>query len=229
MDELFTEYPFYGYRKMYNQLKNEGMFVGKDKVLKYMRVLGLETFYPEKKNLSSPNKENKIYPYLLRGIKIKRPNQVWSIDITYIRMASGFMYLAAIIDWYSKYLLSYKLSNSLEMNFCIETLKDALNSYGNPEIINSDQGSQFTSMDFTTIVSKNDIKISMDSKGRALDNIAIERFFRSLKYENIYINEYNDVKELKEGINRYIEFYNLRRLHQTLKYKTPAEIYQSMA
>jgi len=229
MDELFTEYPFYGYRKMYNKLKNEGIFVGKDKVLKYMRVLGLETFYPKKKNLSSSNKENKIYPYLLRGIKIKRPNQVWSIDITYIRMAAGFMYLAAIIDWYSKYLLSYKLSNSLEMNFCIEALKDALNIYGNPEIINSDQGSQFTSMDFTSIASKNDIKISMDSKGRALDNIAIERFFRSLKYENIYINEYNDVKELKEGINRYIEFYNLRRLHQTLNYKTPAEIYHNMA
>jgi len=194
-----------------------------------MRVLGLETFYPKKKNLSSSNKENKIYPYLLRGIKIKRPNQVWSIDITYIRMAAGFMYLAAIIDWYSKYLLSYKLSNSLEMNFCIEALKDALNIYGNPEIINSDQGSQFTSMDFTSIASKNDIKISMDSKGRALDNIAIERFFRSLKYENIYINEYNDVKELKEGINKYIEFYNLRRLHQTLNYKTPAEIYHNMA
>ena len=194
MDEIFTKYPFMGYRRIYCNLLEEGYSIGRDRVLKYMGILGLEAIYPKKQStLSIPNREHKIYPYLLRDIEINRPNQVWSIDITYIKIVKGFVYLVAIIDWFSRYLLSYSVSNSLDVHFCKETLNDALSKYNKPCVLNSDQGSQFTSKDFINILLKNDIAISMDSKGRAIDNIIIERFFRSIKYENIYINEYNSV------------------------------------
>jgi putative transposase len=229
MDEIFTEHPFTGHRKIHKQLLREGFLIGKERVLKYMHTLGLETIYPKRKRgLSNPNKNHIIYPYLLRDIEINRPNQVWAIDITYIRMVGGFIYLVAIIDWYSRYLLAYRLSNSLEVYFCKEALLEALEKYPKPEISNSDQGSQFTSAVFTKILLDNDIRISMDSKGRAIDNIAIERFFRSLKYEKIYINEYKTVKEVKEAIKDYIQFYNNKRLHQSLEYNTPSEIYYNL-
>ena len=227
MDEIFTDYPFYGYRKIYHQLLKEGFSIGKDRVLKYMNILGLEAFYPKKKKgLSDTNKEHKIYPYLLKNLKITEPNQVWAIDITYIRMKGGFVYLVAIIDWFSRYILSYKLSNSLEIYFCKDALFEALDKYGKPIIFNSDQGSQFTSNSFTRILLDNNIKISMDSKGRALDNVIIERFFRYLKYENIYINEYLNIKEVLEGIKKYLYFYNNKRLHQSLNYNSPIDLYK---
>ncbi len=226
MDEIYTEQPFTGYKKIHQQLLREGFLIGRDRVLKYMHILGLETIYPKKKKgLSNPDKEHIIYPYLLKDIEITMPNKVWAIDITYIRMKGGFIYLVAIIDWFSKYLLSYRLSNSLEVSFCKKAFEDALEKYPRAEILNSDQGSQFTSSIFTKILLENNIKISMNSKGRAIDNIAIERFFRTLKYENVYINEYETVKEVKQGIKKYIQFYNVKRLHQSLEYNTPYEIY----
>lgn len=228
MDEIFTEQPFYGHRKLWKQLKKEGYFIGRDKTLGFMHTLGLEAFYPHKKvNTSMANKAHKKYPYLLKGLEIVRPNQVWSIDITYIRIRGGFCYLAAIIDWFSRSILSYRISNSLEVQFCIDALHAAFEKYGVPEIFNSDQGSQFTSEDFTNELNDRKIKISMDSVGRATDNIIIERFFRSLKYEDIYLKEYQSVAELKEGIRVYIEFYNHRRIHQSLDYKIPFEVYLS--
>lgn len=228
MDEIFTEQPFYGHRKLWKQLKKEGYFIGRDKTLGFMHTLGLEAFYPHKKvNTSMANKAHKKYPYLLKGLDIVKPNQVWSIDITYIRIRGGFCYLAAIIDWYSRSILSYRISNSLEVQFCIDALHAAFEKYGVPDIFNSDQGSQFTSEDFTKELNDRKIKISMDSVGRATDNIMIERFFRSLKYEDIYLKEYQSVAELKEGVRVYIEFYNHRRIHQSLDYKIPFEVYLS--
>ena len=228
MDEIFTKYPFYGYRRIHNQLLNEDFSIGKDRVLKFMKALGLETFYPKKKKgLSDPNKEHKTYPYLLKNLKINKPNHVWAVDITYIRMKGGFVYLVAIIDWFSRYLLSYKLSNSLEISFCQEALYEALDKYEKPDIFNSDQGSQFTSSKFTNILHNNNIRISMNSKGRALDNVIIERFFRSLKYENIYLNEYLSIKEVQQGLIEYIHFYNNERFHQSLKYFPPIYMYKN--
>ena len=226
MREVYSAYPIYGYRKLYAQLKRERFVTGRDRVLKYMRILGIQSICVKgKKKTSIPNKDHKKYPYLLNDLNIDRPNQVWAVDITYIRLKGGFVYFVAIIDWYSKYILSYRVSNSLEVSFCKEALSEAIERYGSPEILNSDQGSQFTSYDFTNMLLDNKISISMDSKGRAIDNRIIERFFRSLKYENVYIYEYDTVKDVKSGIREYIQFYNTERLHQTLKYKTPAEVY----
>ena len=226
MDEIYTDCPFYGYRKIHQELIREGFAIGKDKVLRFMQVLGIEALCPgAKKYTSVPDKNHKVYPYLLNDIEINSPNQVWAIDITYIRMTGGFIYLVAIIDWYSKFLLSYRLSNSLELYFCKEALNEALDIYEKPDIFNSDQGSQFTSFDFTKILLEKEIAISMDSKGRAIDNRIIERFFRTIKYENIYPYEYSSLLQVKKGIGEYIQFYNYRRLHQTLDYLTPAEVY----
>ena len=226
LNEVYSAYPIYGYRKLYAQLKREHIVVGRDRVLKYMRLLGVQSICTKrKKKTSIPNKDHKKYPYLLNDLNIDRPNQVWAVDITYIRLKSGFVYFVAIIDWYSKYILSYRVSNSLEVSFCKEALSEAIDCYGCPEILNSDQGSQFTSYDFTDMLLDNKISISMDSKGRAIDNRIIERFFRSLKYENVYIYEYETLKDLKSGIRDYIQFYNSERLHQTLEYQTPAEIH----
>jgi putative transposase len=204
-------------------LRREGHEVNRKRIQRLMRLMGLEAIYP-KPNLSKGQPENKIYPYLLRDVKISRSNQVWGTDITYIRLSKGWAYLVAIMDWFSRYVLSWKLSISLEGGFCIEALEKAL-VIGNPEIFNSDQGSQFTSLGFVYKLEQNNIQISMDGKGRAIDNIFTERLWRSLKYEEVYIRDYQNVREAREGISKYMNFYNHERPHQSLGYKTPAEVY----
>jgi putative transposase len=184
-----------------------------------MRKMGLEAIYP-RRNLSQRNPEHRIYPYLLSDIEIRTPFQVWSADITYIRMMKGFMYLVAIIDWHSRYVLSWRLSNTLETDFCVEALREAL-GFGTPDIFNTDQGCQFTSSDFTKILTERDIRISMDGRGRALDNVFVERLWRSVKYEDIYLKEYEDVPDLRSGLKSYFKFYNNERPHQSLDYQTP--------
>jgi putative transposase len=223
IDKIFTEYPFLGSRKIKEELIREGWSVGRDMVSSLMREMGLIPVYPKPK-LSRKDSQHKIYPYLLRGVVISRPNQVWSTDITYIRASRGFFYLVAIIDWFSRYVLSWRLSNSLEVGFCIEALEEALDS-GLPDIFNTDQGSQFTSNDFTAILLERNIEISMDGRGRALDNIFVERLWRSVKYEEVYLKDYQSGRETKEGLSRYFTYYNRKRLHQSLSYKTPYEVH----
>ncbi len=224
MDEIFTAYPFFGHRRVWDTLLDEQYDIGRDRVLKYMKVLGLETFYPKKKT-SIADKQHKIYPYLLRDLEITRPNQVWSIDITYLRMEKGFCYLVAIIDWYSRYILSYRFSNTLDSDFCVAALDEALRKYPSPQIFNSDQGSQFTSEVFTERLLTRGIQISMDGVGRAFDNIIIERFFRTLKHEYVYLLESQEMPQLCQGIGNYLKFYNLKRKHSSLGGKTPFQIY----
>lgn len=191
-----------------------------------MNILGIQAIFPKKKRLTSiKNHEHKIYPYLLKNIEINRANQVWSGDITYIRTAKGFVYLAAVIDWYTKSILSWKVSNSMDTILATDVLQDAISKYGTPEIFNTDQGSQYTSYHHTDILKANNIKISMNGKGRSIDNITIERFFRTLKYENIYITDYQSIKELKQGISSYIHFYNHNRFHSALGYDKPMNVY----
>ena len=223
IDKIYTEYPIYGYRRIWHSLMKKEIAIGRDRVLKYMQLMGIQGIAPRERT-TVIRKNHKKYPYLLKGLKINQVNQVWSMDITYIKLEGGFCYLAAIIDWYSKYILSFKLSNTLSTDFCIEVLEEALDKFGKPEIFNTDQGCQFTSESFTKILLANDIKISMDGKGRALDNIAIERFWRNLKYEDVYINLYQSMIEAKVGIERYINFYNNERLHSAINYKAPAEL-----
>jgi len=222
---IFAESPFYGYRRLYQELIAEGFLVGKERTRQNMKFLGLKAKYPQKRT-TIPNKEHEKYPYLLRSLAITKPNQVWATDITYIWHGKGFYYLVAIIDWYSRRILSWRLSNTMDKEFCIEALQDALDKYPKPDIFNTDQGSQFTSIAFTEVLKANEIKISMDGKGRALDNIVIERFWRSIKYENILLNEYSSGITLKQGIADYIEFYNTRRKHSSLDYKTPLEVHE---
>lgn len=227
VDELtgiYNKSPFFGYRRVKDDLKDKGFEVGRRKVLKLKALLGLHTLYPKKKT-TIPNKQHKKYPYLLKGVSITKPNQVWSTDITYISVGRSTAYLVGVIDWYSRKILSYRISNSMDRSFCIDALNEALEKYGKPEIFNSDQGSQFTSDDFTKILKDNGIKISMDGKGRWADNILIERFFRSLKYEEIYLKNYENLKEAKFEIAKYIQFYNTRRKHSSLKYNTPDDVY----
>ena len=224
MDEIFTEHPYYGTRRMMHVLKNEGIDIGRKKVHRFYRLLGIETIYP-KKNISKRNQAHKVYPYLLKDFAIVKPNQVWSMDITYIRLKQGFVYLAAIIDWYSRFVLSWRVSISLEADFCVEALQGALDLYPKPEIFNTDQGVQFTSSNFINVLKNDDIKISMDGKGRALDNVFIERFWRSLKQEKIYLIDLLSVKDAKRAIGDYMQFYNYNRLHQSLNYQTPASIH----
>jgi len=224
MDEIYTKWPFYGYRRQYLKLIEEQFSIGKERVRKYMRVLDLEAFYPKKKT-SIANKLHKVYPYLLRNLKITRPNQVWAADITYIRLEGGFCYLIAIIDWFSRYILSWQLSNSLDLTFCQTALEEALKNYPYPEIFNTDQGSQFTSQEFTKILMGNGIKISMDGRGRWSDNVIIERFFRSLKQENIYLYPYRTVRDVRVGCGDYMKFYNYERPHSSLDNKPPALVY----
>jgi len=226
IDEILKiqeETPFYGYRKVTKELHDRGFKkVGRKSVKKLRKMLGLKTIYRAPKT-TDRNYSHSVYPYLLRELEINKVNQVWSTDITYIPTGKGFIYLTAIIDWYSKKILSYRVSNSMDK--CIEVLNEALSLYPKPEIFNTDQGSQYTSIEFTNILKQNQIKISMDGKGRATDNIAIERFWRSIKYEELYINEYKNVKEIKKAIAEYMEFYNKRRLHSTLDYDTPDKVY----
>jgi len=225
IDKQFLETSFYGSRKMTSHLRRLGHRVNRKRVRRLMRVMLLIPVYP-KPNLSKRNQEHKVYPYLLRNLEISRPNQVWATDITYIPMAEGHAYLTAVIDWYSRKVLSWRVSTTLETTFCKEALKEALDKYGAPEIFNTDQGCQYTSKEFTEILVSNGIKISMDSKGRALDNIIIERFWGSLKREKIYLNEYDSVKDLRIDIKRYISFYNSKRPHQSLNDYYPGEVYQ---
>lgn len=222
--EVYEEQPFYGYRKVLKALREKGFDVGKKLVMRLKRELGLKTLYPEPKT-SIPNKAHKKYPYLLRDTQIERPNQVWSADISYLPMGRGHVYLIGIIDWYSRKILSYRISNTMDRHFCLEALDEALEKYGKPEIFNTDQGSQFTSSDFTGRLEAEGIKISMDGKGRCLDNIFIERWFRSLKYEDIYLKNYEHVLAIRVGVKRYVQFYNEKRYHQSLDYKTPNQVY----
>lgn len=222
--EIYKDYPFYGYRKVTKELQKMGYTINRKKVRRLKNEMGLRTIYP-RPNLSKPAKGHKIYPYLLRNLEISRPNQVWATDITYLRLEHGFVYLVAILDLYSRKVLSWEISNTLDAEFCCSTLNRALLKYGKPEIFNSDQGSQFTGNKFIGILEKNEIKISMDGKGRALDNIYVERLWRSLKYEDVYIKQYDSVKECRLGVKNYFIFYNTKRFHQSLEYLTPDEIY----
>jgi putative transposase len=224
LDEEYTRHPFKGVRRMTVYLREFGYLINEKRVRRLLRLMGIEAIYP-KRNLSKSNAEHKKYPYLLKGLAITKPNQVWCTDITYIRLSQGFVYLIAIMDWYSRYVLGWRLSNSLESSFCVEALEDALIFHGVPEIFNTDQGSQFTSEGFTGLLLANAIKISMDAKGRAFDNIFIERLWRSVKYEEVYLHDYNSVIEAKTGLKKYFNFYNFERHHQHLGYKKPAEIY----
>lgn len=225
MDEIFTEHPYYGARRMAFVLNGEGYEIGRKKVRRYYQLLGIEAIYP-KMNLSKRNLDHKVYPYLLKDVPIIAPNQVWSADITYIRLKEGFVYLVAIIDWYSRKVLSWRVSNTLESSFCVEALEEALSLYKKPVIFNTDQGVQFTSHKFTELLKTHKIKISMDSKGRALDNVFIERFWRSLKQEKIYRLDLRTVQEAKQAIESYMVFYNTQRPHQSLDYKTPQEVFE---
>lgn len=226
IDEIYTDVSFYGYRRIHMQLKEYGFNIGVNRVLKYMNILGIQAIFPRKKRLTSiKNHQHKIYPYLLKNIEITKPNQVWSGDITYIRTAKGFVYLAAVIDWHTKSILSWKISNSMDTLLAGTVLKDAIDKYGTPDIFNTDQGSQYTSYHHTDILKSHNIKISMNGRGRSIDNIAIERFFRTLKYENIYITDYQSIKELKTGISSYIHFYNHNRFHSALDYDKPMNVY----
>ena len=223
IDRIYTKYPFYGSPRITAELRREDKIVNHKRVERLMRLMGIAAIMP-KKNLSKRDKDHLVYPYLLRGVQITANNQVWSTDITYIPINSSFIYLVAIMDWFSRYIISWSVSNTLDVYFCLEALDGALRT-GKPEIFNTDQGSQFTSKSFTGMVIENDIQMSMDSRGRALDNIFIERLWRSLKYEDIYLKDYQSVREVILGIEEYFYFYNNQRPHQSLKYNTPAEVY----
>jgi putative transposase len=227
IDEQYTRTPFYGSRKMTKWLVTEGYAVNRKRISRLMEVMGIEAVYPKPK-LSQPGEGHMIYPYLLRGITVGYINQVWSTDITYIRMAQGFVYLVAVMDWFSRYVLSWSLSLTMEIDFCMEALRSALRR-GRPEIFNSDQGAQFTSQKFTAELAAKEIAISMDGRGRCMDNIFIERLWRSLKYEEVYLKDYESVTEARTGIERYFRFYNQERIHQSLDYRTPAAIYLARA
>jgi len=223
IDRIFTTYPFYGKRRIRIVLNQNGYPSGVKHTRTLMRTMGLEAICPKRKT-SVPDRSHKVYPYLLRDVEILRPNQVWSTDITYIRLLRGFAYLTAVIDWHSRYVLSWKLSVTMEKEFCIEALEEAL-SKGLPEIFNSDQGSQFTSPEFTKKLEGKQVRISMDGKGRCLDNIFVERLWRSVKYEEVYLKNYATPLEAIKGLKNYFRFYNDVRPHQSLGYKTPAQVY----
>lgn len=227
IDEQYTRTPFYGVERMTAWLQRTGIVIGHNRVRRLMRLMGLEAIYP-KPRLSLPGDDNsRKSPYLLRGLKIERPNQVWATDITYVRLWQGFVYLVAIMDWYSRYVLSWALSTTLDVDFCLEALREAL-AIARPEIFNTDQGSQFTSGAFTGVLEDAGVAISMDGKGRVFDNIFVERLWRTVKYEEIYLKDYQDVDESRRGIGVYFRFYNQERLHQALGYQTPAEVYFSV-
>lgn len=223
IDEQYIKRPTFGSRSMTSWLKRHGHDVNRKRVQRLMRIMGLEAIYP-RKDTSKPGIGHKIYPYLLRDAEVTYPNQVWCTDITYVPMVHGFMYLVAIMDWYSRYVISWRLSNSMDTQFCLDALDEAL-SHGTPLIFNSDQGAQFTSTDFTGRLLANNIAISMDGRGRALDNVFIERLWRSVKYEEIYLKEYENVDELYRGLSDYFTFYATERPHQGLNDRTPFEVY----
>jgi putative transposase len=226
IDRQYTACPFYGSRRMVVWLEQRGEDVNRKRVRRLMRVMGLEAIYP-KPRLSTAGKGHRIYPYLLRGVKVDRRDRVWSTDITYIPMKSGFMYLAAVVDWYSRYVIAWRLSNTLDGSFCLEMLEEALEG-GRPEVFNTDQGVQFTASAFTGRLETAGVAVSMDGRGRALDNVFVERLWRSVKYEDIYIRGYETVPELSGGLGRYFVFYNEARPHQSLGYQTPAVVYRAV-
>ncbi len=223
IDEQYMKMPYYGVERMTAWLHKEGVLIGHNKVRRLMRTMGLVAIYP-KRRLSIPDKENVIYPYLLRGVTISRPNQVWATDITYIRLSGGFVYLVAIMDWFSRYVLSWRLSPTMDTEFCVSALEEALVKR-RPEIFNSDQGSQFTSREFTNVLKLANVRISMDGRGRVFDNIFVERLWRSVKYEEVYIKDYKNVRTARKELTSYFRLYNTERLHQSLDYQTPLEVY----
>ena len=228
MDELYVAAPFYGSRRMAAVLRSDGLMVNRKRVRRLMRVMGLEAIY-QKPNTSRAHPGHKVYPYLLRGLIVDRPNQVWCADITYIPMAKGFVYLVAVMDWFSRRALAWRLSITMDSDFCVEALAEAMDRHGRPEIFNTDQGVQFTSAAFVDELVRRDVRISMDGKGRFLDNIFIERLWRSLKYEEVFIKAYASVSEARCGIGGWLVFYNDERPHQALGYRTPRAVFEDAA
>lgn len=224
LDRLYLDHPFLGSRKMVVALEQRGVVVNRKRVQRLMRLMGLEALVP-KPNTSRSHPAHKKYPYLLRGLEVTRANQVWATDITYLPLEKGFCYLVAIVDWYSRAVLAWRLSNTLEVGFCVEALEEALANYGTPDIFNTDQGVHFTSGDFTGVLKAHGIRISMDGKGRCLDNVLVERLWRSLKYEEVYLYAYDDAREARAGIGRYLRYFNQERPHQALGYSTPMAVY----
>lgn len=223
IDELYTAYPFYGSRRMAVLLRRDGHEISRQRVQRYMREMGICAIYPGP-NTSRRNFQHRVYPYLLRGLRVTRPDQVWGVDITYIRLLAGWLYLVAILDWYSRYVVSWELSDTLEIEFVLHAVERAL-SQGRPEIWNSDQGSHFTSPQYIARLEAAQVKISMDGRGRALDNIFTERLWRTVKYEEVYLHDYAGPRAARSGLTRYMEFYNHERPHQSLAYRTPREVY----
>jgi len=226
IDEEYTNHPFYGSRRMVVFLRACGHVVNRKRVQRLMREMGLAGMAPGPAT-SKPHPRHKVYPYLLRGVAVTRPNQVWSTDVTYIRLARGFAYLVAVIDWYSRRVLSWRISNSMDASFCVDCLEDALREHGKPDVFNSDQGSQFTSAAFTGVLKREGVAISMDGRGRALDNIFVERLWRNVKHEDVYLKGYANMAELMVGLAQYFGFYNAERPHQSLRYRTPDEVYRN--
>ena len=228
IDRIYTDYPFFGVRRIWKILRRDhGYQVNPKRVHRLMQQMGLQAIYPRQR-LSLPDKDHRVYPYLLGGLTIDRPNQAWCSDITYVRLRSGFVYLVAVMDWFSRYVLSWRLSNTLDAAFCLAALEDAL-AKGVPEIFNTDQGSQFTSTEYTGRIAAAGIRMSMDGRRRFVDNIFIERLWRSLKYEDIYLKDYETVPRLSDGLDTYFAFYNDRRPHQSFDYQTPAHVYYQAA
>ena len=228
IDELHLEYPFAGSRMLRDLLRGEGVAIGREQVVTLMRRMGIEALY-RRPGSSTPAPGHKIYPYLLRGLTVERPNQVWAMDITYIPMARGFVYLAAVVDWFSRRVLAWRLSITLEAAFCLDAVEDALGRHGKPDIFNTDQGSQFTSADFTSLLLENAVAISMDGRGAWRDNVFVERLWRSVKYEEVYLRAYTGVAEARASIGRYLGFYNGKRPHSSLGGKTPDQAYINLA
>ena len=224
IDELHLDYPFAGSRMLRNLLRGEGVEIGRQRVARMMKRMGIEALY-RRPNTSKPNPGHKIYPYLLRSVAVERPNQVWAMDITYVPMAHGFVYLAAVVDWFSRRVLAWRVSITMEVGFCLEAVEEALARHGRPEIFNTDQGSQFTGQDFTGLLLDNAIAISMDGKGAWRDNVFVERLWRSVKYEEVYLRAYDSVGEARASIGRYLDFYNRKRPHSSLDARTPDRAY----
>ena len=227
MDEQYLKTPIWGSRSMRNHLRRLGYKINRKRVQRLMRLMGLEAIYP-KPRTSRPHPDHKIYPYLLRDLSIKRANQVWAADITYIPMTRGFMYLVVVMDWYTRKVLSWRLSNTMEADFCVEALQEAIGRYGCPEVFNTDQGAQFTSEAFTTVLKDNDIAISMDGRGRVQDNIFIERLWWTLKHHYLYLRSFANGSELRAGLRDWFSFYNQERFHQSLDDRTPDEVYYAL-
>lgn len=223
IDGIYMESPSYGSRKVKEELKRRGILINRKRVQRLMQLMGLEVIYP-RANLSKGNRADKKYPYLLKGVKVEEVNFVWSSDITYIPLQHEYVYLTAVMDWYSRYVVAWKLSSKMESGFCVEALEEAL-KWGKPEIFNTDQGTQYTSKSFTQVLEKHEVKISMDGKGRAFDNIFTERLWRTVKYEEVYCKAYENKQEAETNLSDYFKYYNTKRLHQSLGYKTPEEIF----